>query len=155
MTQIQFWQIGKETRDFTHRLQEYQKRINVYFSFEVAYLNPVKKSSRPDAMKKTEADSILSRIKEGDYLILLDEQGQVFDSRGFASFIEKKLEFPAKRLIFLCGGAYGFDESVYKTAKAQICLSKMTFSHQLIGLIFMEQLFRAFSIIHNHPYHND
>lgn len=153
--QIQFWQIGKSEMGFESRINEYKKWINAYCVCDIQYFSPSKKSAIPEVMKKVEAEYIISRLKDSDYLILLDESGKEMTSRNFSSFIEKCLVNPTKRIIFLCGGAYGFDPLLYKRAKSAVSLSKMTFSHQLIGLIFMEQLFRAFTIINNHPYHND
>ena len=98
---------------------------------------------------------ILDKIKPSDYLILLDEGGKQYSSKQFAAFMEKKMIQSHKRIIFQIGGAYGFSEAVYKRANHQISLSEMTFSHQMIRLFFLEQLYRSMTIIRNEPYHNE
>ncbi len=97
----------------------------------------------------------MAKLKPDDFLVLLDEKGKTFTSVEFADFIQKKEIQSVKKLIFLVGGAYGFDERLYERANDKISLSNMTFSHQLIRLIFMEQLYRAYTIQHNFPYHNE
>src|SRR5574344_2156394 len=105
--------------------------------------------------KKAEGEKILPLIDSTDSLVLLDEQGLGFTSRKFANFIEKQQIASVKNLIFLIGGPYGFSEEVYKRANNKISLSEMTFSHQIIRLLFAEQLYRAFTIINNESYHHD
>ena len=106
-------------------------------------------------IKQLEAEKIISKLKSDDFLILLDEKGKSFSSVQFAQYIEKKSNQSTKKIVFLIGGAYGFDTKIYERANDKISLSDMTFSHQLIRLIFMEQLYRAYTILHNLPYHNE
>ena len=94
-------------------------------------------------------------LQTGDYLVLLDEKGKDFTSMQFASYIEKKMQTVPKRLVFVVGGPYGFSDAVYKAASEKISLSKMTFSHQMIRLIFVEQIYRAMTILNNEPYHHE
>ncbi len=108
-----------------------------------------------DQQKKAEGDNILSALDSSDYIVLLDEHGKEFTSMDFSAYIEKKMQTVAKRLVFIIGGPYGFSEAVYKRANEKISVSKMTFPHDLIRLIFAEQLYRAFSIINHEPYHHE
>lgn len=154
---ISFWVIGKTSFDFLDKgIQEYQKRIKRYNSFEIKVIPDGKFSKKmPVAqIKQKEGKSILNKITASDLLILLDERGKSFDSIQFANWLEQKLPIPKKRIVFLIGGAYGFSEAVYERANEKVSLSKMTFSHQLIRLLFVEQLYRAFTIIRNEPYHH-
>jgi 23S rRNA (pseudouridine1915-N3)-methyltransferase len=97
---------------------------------------------------------LLNRLKNDDLLILLDEKGKQFDSVSFATYLDRQLQMPYRRLIFQVGGAYGFSDAVYQRANAKLALSKMTFSHQMVRLFFLEQLYRAMTILRNEPYHN-
>jgi len=135
----------------------YIRRLKRYIKFEFIELPDVKgaKNLSDNELKKRETDIYLKKIQAGDFVILLDEKGKEFNSREFALFIEKKNIQAVKHLVFIVGGAYGFSEKMYQIAKQKISLSQMTFSHQIVRLIFMEQLYRAFSIIKGEPYHND
>lgn len=135
----------------------YASRIRHYVRFSVKEIKLNKKELRkqPAEQKKAEAITIMKHLEPQDYLVLLDEYGKQYTSREFSSFIQKKMNAGTKRLVFLVGGAWGFDESVKQRANAKLSVSKMTFPHQLIRLIFMEQLYRAFTILKNEPYHND
>ena len=105
-------------------------------------------------IKKIEGENILKKIKNNNLLFLLDEKGENYNSRKFADFLKIKLK-ESKTIIFVIGGAFGFSKEVYAKSNGLISLSKMTFSHQIIRLFFTEQLYRAFTILNNHPYHND
>ena len=105
--------------------------------------------------KEKEGELILKTLQSGDYLVLLDEKGKEFTSMQFSTYIEKKMHTVPKRLVFVVGGPYGFSEAVYKAAAEKISLSKMTFSHQMIRLIFIEQIYRAMTILNNEPYHHE
>lgn len=105
--------------------------------------------------KEAEGMRILEQIQTSDHLVLLDERGREYTSRQFAGFIDKKVQTVAKNLVFVIGGPYGFSQAVYNRADALLSLSKMTFPHELIRLFFVEQLYRAFSITANLPYHHD
>lgn len=153
---IEIWWIGKTFQDFTLKgYTEFFKRIQRYNSIEIVEFSDTKGQLSVEKTKQLEAEKILAKLKPDDYLILLDEKGSSFNSVEFAQFIEKRENQSTKKIIFLIGGAFGFDDKVYERANYKISLSKMTFSHQLIRLIFMEQLYRAYTIIHGFPYHNE
>ena len=113
-----------------------------------------RKTLTEEQQKKAEGDLILSQLNPGDDLILLDEKGKTFTSVMFSQWIEKQMNAGSKRIVFVVGGPYGFSKEVYDKAKFKISLSEMTFSHQMIRLIFVEQLYRAFTIIKGEPYHH-
>ena len=133
------------------------KRLAHYVPFEIAVIPELRntKSLSTDQQKEREADFILKSFLPGDYIVLLDEHGKEFTSTQFASYLEKKMSNVAKRLIFVIGGPYGFSQRIYNAAQEKISLSKMTFSHQMIRLIFTEQLYRAMTILNNEPYHHE
>ncbi len=108
----------------------------------------------PEIRKRKEGEKILKHLKPKDYVILLDEKGRMFDSVSWAEHLQRKMNHFSGDLVFVIGGAYGFSPQMYERAAEKLSLSPMTFSHQLIRLIFAEQLYRAFSIIHGKPYHN-
>jgi len=134
----------------------YSKRISRYLGFQWIELPDVKHSNRlePATLKDREAEAFLKQVQPTDCLVLLDERGKDLDSVAFASFVEGKTVTSVKNLVFVIGGAYGFSEAMRKRANHSIRLSSMTFSHQIIRLIFLEQLYRAFTIIRGEPYHN-
>lgn len=113
------------------------------------------KSLSNEVQKEKEADLILKAVQPGDTVVLLDEHGKEFRSIEFSQWIEKKMNVVNKRAVFIIGGPYGFSQRIYDIASEKISLSKMTFSHQMIRLIFVEQLYRAFSILNNSPYHHE
>lgn len=153
---IEIWWIGKTFQDFTQKgYTEFLKRIQKFTSVSVVEIPELKGQTQAKTIKSLEAEKILAKLKPDDILILLDEKGKRLSSTGFASYIQQKDNQSVKKLVFLIGGAFGFDEKVYERANEKISLSDMTFSHQLIRLIFMEQLYRAYTIIHNFPYHNE
>ncbi len=138
-------------------MQVYIKRIKHYLNFELIEIPDVKKGKKmsQDALKELEADLILSKIDTGEQIILLDEKGEQFTSKKFSQFIEKKMIYSHSNIVFVVGGAYGFSEKVYKVANKKLSLSSMTFSHQMIRLLFVEQLYRAMTIIKKEPYHHE
>jgi len=155
---VELWVIGKTSFSFVKEGSAmYQKRLKKYLPFKIEVIPDIKNAKNMPAvlLKKKEAEAVLSKLKPNDALLLLDENGKSFSSKNFAQFLEKQLQQQHKRLIFLIGGAYGFDESIYQKAKAKVSLSTMTFSHQIIRLFFMEQFYRAMTILNNDPYHND
>jgi 23S rRNA (pseudouridine1915-N3)-methyltransferase len=153
---IEIWWIGKTFQDFTLKgYNVFLKRIQKFNPTDIVEFAEIKGQSNPVSLKKMEAERILAKLKLDDFLVLLDEKGKSFTSVEFSEFIQKKEIQSVKKLIFLVGGAYGFDERLYERANDKISLSNMTFSHQLIRLIFMEQLYRAYTIQHNFPYHNE
>lgn len=136
---------------------EYKSRLAHYIPFEMAVIPDVKnvKNLSTEQQKEKEGEQILRFLQAGDYLVLLDEKGKEFTSKQFATYIEKKTHTVPKRLVFMVGGPYGFSDAVYKAAGEKISLSKMTFSHQMIRLVFTEQLYRAMTILNNEPYHHE
>ena len=134
----------------------FEKRLSHYAPLEIITLDASKKAASKNAMgqKKYEADLILKTIKPNDYVVLLDEKGKEFNSIQFSGALQKLMSSLQSNLIFIVGGAYGFDEKIYKRANMLLSLSKMTFSHQVIRLFFLEQLYRAMTIIRNEPYHH-
>jgi 23S rRNA (pseudouridine1915-N3)-methyltransferase len=156
--EIVFLLTGQTDADYLKQgMDIYARRISHYIRFSVKEIKLNKKDLRkqPAEQKKAEATAILKNLDNQDYLVLLDEYGKQYSSRDFSSFIQKKMNAGTKRLVFLVGGAWGFDESVKQRANSKLSVSRMTFPHQLIRVIFMEQLYRAFTILKNEPYHND
>ena len=150
--------IGKtDAAYFVDAINEYKNRLVHYIPFEMEVIPDIKnvKNLREDQQKEKEGELILKTLQPGDYLVLLDEHGKSFTSMEFATYIERKMHVVPKRLVFVIGGPYGFSEAVYKAASEKISLSKMTFSHQMIRLIFVEQIYRAMTILNNKPYHHE
>ncbi|MFH0865853.1 MAG: 23S rRNA (pseudouridine(1915)-N(3))-methyltransferase RlmH [Bacteroidota bacterium] len=135
----------------------YEKRLKHYIPFEAVYLSDLKSTAKlpHDQIKEKEAEQQLKQINHGDFVILLDEKGKESRSVEFSSFIQQRMNSGVKTLLFVIGGPYGFDPSILKRADAMFSLSKLTFSHQIVRILFMEQLYRAFTIIKNEPYHNE
>lgn len=135
----------------------YIKRLQHYFKTEVSIIPDLKNVHKMDTQerKKKECQLILKQIETSDTVILLDEKGKEFSSRAFAQDIQKKMNSGAKRVVFVIGGAFGFSDEMYQRATGKLSLSKMTFSHQMVRLFFLEQLYRANTILNNEPYHND
>ena len=152
-----FWMVGKtNSLEFKDWENDFFFFFNSFINFNVETIDNIKHLKDAEIIKLEESKKILSKLKKEDHLILLDEKGKSYTSRAFAESIQKLMNLSgSKRIIFLVGGAFGFHSSVYDRADGKIALSEMTFSHQLIRLIFMEQLYRAFAIINNHPYHNE
>jgi len=134
----------------------YEQRIKHYVPFSIVELAEPKKSGKPNefTIKEKEGEQILKYLSQDDDVVLLDERGKMLSSIEMADFIKKKSVGSVKNLVFITGGAYGFSQSVYDRANTMLSLSKMTFSHQVIRIIFLEQLYRAFTIIRNEPYHH-
>lgn len=149
--------IGKNNNSiWFDSMKHYSKRINQYVNFSIEYIPDVKtgKKSNPELVKNEEAKKLLLKIKKDDVVILLDEKGKAFSSKTFAEIIENQQNMGIRNLVFIIGGAFGFSEKIYLTFNNKVRLSDMTFSHQMIRLFFCEQLYRAYTIINNHPYHN-
>jgi 23S rRNA (pseudouridine1915-N3)-methyltransferase len=132
------------------------ERIKRYIPFDLVVLKDQKKGKTfsTELLKKIEGDEILSKLQLTDYVILLDETGKQFTSVEMASMLENKMNSTVKRLVFIIGGAYGFSTDIYNRCNEKISLSRMTFSHQLVRVIFFEQLYRSFTIIKGEPYHH-
>ena len=138
-------------------LELYSSRLTHYAPFEVVEIPELKNVSAltRDQIKKKEGELILKALRPADFLILLDERGKEFSSLEFSAFLEEKLSRGSRDLVFVIGGAYGFSPEVYSRCEAKISLSRMTFSHQMVRTIFAEQLYRAFTIMKNEPYHHE
>ncbi|MDR1199425.1 MAG: 23S rRNA (pseudouridine(1915)-N(3))-methyltransferase RlmH [Prevotellaceae bacterium] len=149
---------GKTNFDWVAQAVEmYAQRIKKHASFDIKYIADIKntKNMTSGIQKVKEGELILSALDVKDYAVLLDERGENFSSIEFADFINGKIISSTKSLVFIIGGAYGFSQDVYKRADFKISLSRMTFSHQSVRLIFAEQLYRAFTIINGEPYHHE
>lgn len=138
-------------------LDLYTSRLTHYASFSVTEIPDVRNASSlsREMLKAREGEAILKNIGQGDYMILLDEKGKEFSSMEWASRLEDRMAHSSSDIVFVIGGAYGFSEAVYARCDEKMSLSKMTFSHQMVRVIFTEQLYRAFSIIKGEPYHHE
>ena len=148
--------VGKTRFPFVSAgMEVYRKRIPGYTGLEIKVIGDSGqgRTSTGDEIADRQADALLRIIKERDTVVLLDEKGGQYSSMEFASFVSRKLAGAAGSLLFVLGGAYGFSEKMYRRMNDSISLSHMTFSHQIARLVFMEQLYRAFTIIHGEPYH--
>lgn len=150
--------VGKTVnKDFVKLIDEYAGRVKHYIGFEIVTIPELKntKSLSAEQQKQAEGELILKQLQGGDHVVLLDEHGKEFRSIEFADWMTRKMNTVSKRLVFIVGGPYGFSPSVYDAANEKISLSKMTFSHQMIRLIFVEQVYRAMTIIKGEPYHHE
>jgi 23S rRNA (pseudouridine1915-N3)-methyltransferase len=138
-------------------IEEYSKRLNFYLRFEFEVIPDLKnsKSLSEVLQKEKEGELILKNIGTSDELILLDERGKSYSSMEFSDYLQKKMNSGLKQLIFVIGGPYGFSDEVYARANGKLSISKMTFSHQMIRPFFIEQLYRAMTILRNEPYHHE
>lgn len=150
--------VGKTVeKHFIEGLNDYTARIGHYVPFSLEVIPELRntKSLSEEQQKEEEAKLILKALQPGDDLVLLDERGKEMRSMEFADWLQIRLNRGTRRLVFLIGGPYGFSPQVREKANGSISLSKMTFSHQMIRLIFTEQLYRAFTILHHQPYHHE
>ena len=155
---IQLIVVGKTNQSFVQQgLDDFCSRLSHYFPFELETIPDIKNARNlsVEQLKTKEGESIIQSFQAGDFIVLLDERGKEFTSVKFAEYIAKQTHTGAKRLAFVIGGAYGFSPAVYEAAHEKIALSKMTFPHQLIRLIFAEQLYRAMTILYHEPYHHE
>ncbi|OKS84742.1 23S rRNA (pseudouridine(1915)-N(3))-methyltransferase RlmH [Mucilaginibacter polytrichastri] len=138
-------------------IDKYTKRLKHYIKLDIIDLSELKntKALTTDQQKTKEAELILKKLANTDHVILLDEKGMEFTSQKFANFLDKKAIGSVQNLVFIVGGPYGFDQSVYDRANDKLCLSRMTFSHQMVRLFFIEQLYRAYTILKGEPYHHE
>tara|TARA_R110001583_G_scaffold831_2_gene7606 strand:- start:2629 stop:3102 length:474 start_codon:yes stop_codon:yes gene_type:complete len=154
---IKLLAIGKtDNQSLQTLIEDYQKRLNFYIKFNLEIIPDLKKvKNLSEAQQKLkEGELILNALLPTDILILLDENGKQFDSIGFSEYLQKHMNSGIKQLVFVIGGPYGFSEDVYKKAHGKLSLSKMTFSHQMVRLFVIEQLYRGFTILKNEPYHH-
>lgn len=149
--------IGKtDKKELQELIKIYSNRLQHYIKFDLEIIPDLKKIKNLDEnlQKSKEGELILAGMQNSDFVILLDENGKQFSSESFSEYLQKRMNTGLKRLIFVIGGPYGFSEEVYKRADSKISLSKMTFSHQMVRLFFTEQIYRAFTILKNEPYHH-
>lgn len=149
--------VGKTDNPALQQLiSTYEKRLSYYINFELQLLPDIKnsKSVSENQQKIKEGELILSNVELSHHLILLDERGKEYTSIDFADELQKKMNAGIKQLTFVIGGPYGFSQEVYQRANSKLSLSKLTFSHQMIRLFFVEQLYRGFTILRNEPYHH-
>lgn len=150
--------IGKTDADYVRRgIEEYEKRLRRYIPFEMKVLPDVKnaKSMGEALQKEKEGEMILEQLAPTDTVVLLDEKGRQYTSVEFSAYLAQKMLGGIKRLVFVVGGPYGFSEAVYRRGNEKISLSKMTFSHQMVRMIFAEQIYRAMTILKGEPYHHE
>jgi len=150
--------IGKtDTAYLNEGINEYVKRINHYINFDIEVVPDIRKGRNltEDQQKNMEGELIIAKNLPGKELHLFDEKGKMFTSREFAGFLEKKMASGLKELVLVIGGPYGFSQKVYENAVSKISLSALTFSHQMARLMCVEQIYRAFTILKNEPYHHD
>lgn len=149
--------IGKtDSKALQSLIEDYQKRLNFYIKFNLEIIPDLKKTKNlsEEQQKQKEGELILNAINSSDVLILLDENGKQLDSIAFSNYLQKHMNSGIKQLVLVIGGPYGFSEDVYKFAQGKLSLSKMTFSHQMVRLFIIEQLYRGFTILKNEPYHH-
>ncbi|MBP3356483.1 MAG: 23S rRNA (pseudouridine(1915)-N(3))-methyltransferase RlmH [Rikenellaceae bacterium] len=149
--------VGKTDREQISTLtEEYIRRVGFHTRTSLVTLPDVKSSRKlsPESQKRMEGEAILRQLAPGDHVVLLDENGTEYTSVEFASWLQKRMNGGVRRLCFVIGGPYGFSPEVYRRADDKVSLSRMTFSHQIIRAIFAEQLYRAFTILRNEPYHH-
>ena len=149
--------IGKtDNKNLQSLIDDYTKRLSFYIKFDLDIIADIKnvKNLSESQQKEKEGELILTKITPTDQLILLDENGKTFSSVAFSDELQKKMNSGIKTLVFVIGGPYGFSDEVYKKSFGKISLSQMTFSHQMVRLFFIEQLYRGFTILKNEPYHH-
>ena len=155
---VKFIVVGKTNTTYLVEGElEYEKRLKHYTKFEEIIIPDVKQSGKlsENELKKKEGHLVLGKIENSDHVILLDDKGKSFSSIQFSEFLQQKMNSGLKSLVFVIGGAYGFSNEVYQRANSKLSLSIMTFSHQMVRLIFKEQLYRGFSILRGEKYHHE
>ena len=149
--------VGKTDKDWVRQgMDIYVSRLKHYIPFSVVEIPELKNVSAmtKDQIKAKEGELILKQVKPADDLILLDERGKEYTSVELAKVIQDKISYTGKDMVYVIGGAYGFSDAVYQRANSKISLSRMTFSHQMVRAIFVEQIYRAFTIMRGEPYHH-
>ena len=155
---IKLLAIGKtDDKNLIKLIETYQNRLKHYIKFELEIIPDIKnaKNLSESQQKEKEGELLLKKLQSTDVLVLLDDKGTHFTSIEFANYLQNKMNSGIKQLVLIIGGPYGFSEAVYKKANGKISLSKMTFSHQMIRLFIVEQLYRGFTILRNEPYHHE
>ena len=156
--QIELIVIGKtDSKEVAALVELYAKRVNFYCRFAVTTLPDIRNTRHLTSRQQrtAEGEALLRQFTDGDYVVLLDERGDEMRSVEFAAWLQKRLNSGMKRLVMVIGGPYGFSDAVYARADARLSLSRMTFSHQIVRALFAEQLYRAFTILNNEPYHHE
>lgn len=154
---IKLLAIGKtDNKQLQQLIEDYKKRLGYYIKFSFEVIPDIKnaKNLSEEQQKQKEGELILRKLNTTDALILLDENGKQYDSVEFSNYLQKYMNSGIKQLVFVIGGPYGFSQDVYNKSQGKLSLSKMTFSHQMVRLFFMEQLYRGFTILRNEPYHH-
>jgi len=149
--------LGKtDSSQLNQMIDEYQNRLRHYIKFEIETIPDIRnnKNLSEKQQKEKEGEVILSKLGTSDFLVLLDENGKQYSSVEFSDYLQKKMNSGLRQLVFVVGGPYGFSDAVYQKCQGKISLSKMTFSHQMVRLFMVEQLYRAFTILRNEPYHH-
>jgi len=149
--------VGKNKEEYiAEALREYHKRINKYTRFDIEEISSIKASKKysEKEIKEKEGQKILKALPGDSIVVLLDERGKQMNSTEFAKWIQKFMNSGTRNMTFVIGGAYGFSDGLYEKADMKLSFSKMTFSHQIVRVVFAEQLYRAFTIIHGEPYHH-
>lgn len=149
--------IGKTDNNYlTHAVEDYLNRSSHYTPIEMKIIPDIRdvKNITQEQQKEREGKQIERFIQPGDYVVLLDEGGKEFTSMEFANWLQQRMNTVSRRLVFIIGGPYGFSKEIYALAQSKLSLSRMTFSHQMVRLIFAEQYYRALSILNNLPYHH-
>ncbi|MCD8432137.1 23S rRNA (pseudouridine(1915)-N(3))-methyltransferase RlmH [Tenacibaculum finnmarkense genomovar ulcerans] len=150
--------IGKtDDKNLIQLINNYQNRLKHYVKFELEIIADIKnvKNLSEAQQKEKEGELILAKLQATDQLVLLDDKGKDFTSIGFSQYLQKKMNSGIKQLVLVIGGPYGFSDAIYKKSTGKISLSKMTFSHQMIRLFIVEQIYRGFTILRNEPYHHE
>lgn len=150
--------VGKTVnKHFVDLIDDYASRVKHYIGFDIITIPELKntKNLSAEQQKQQEGELILKQIQPGDHVVLMDEHGKELRSVEFSKYMEQKMQTVSKRLVFVIGGPYGFSPDVYAKANEKLSLSKMTFSHQMVRLIFVEQLYRAMTIMRGEPYHHE
>ncbi|SDG54407.1 23S rRNA (pseudouridine(1915)-N(3))-methyltransferase RlmH [Psychroflexus sediminis] len=150
--------VGKtDNRHLEALISDYKKRLSHFVNFEISIIPDLKKRKNMEIelQKEKEGELILKKISNSDFVVLLDEKGSEYSSTKLAGWLQKRMNTGLKNLVFVIGGPYGFSPDVYSRGDQKVSLSKMTFSHQMIRLFFTEQLYRAFTILGNLPYHHE
>lgn len=151
-------QVGKTAEKYlTEGISVFELRLRKYATFEIFIIPDIRNARNMTAaeLKAREGDKILKFFKNDDYIVILDDKGKEFSTIEFSAWIEKTMILQKKRLVFVIGGAWGFSDEVYKKADMRLSLSRLTFSHQMVRLLFIEQLYRAFTVIKGEPYHHE
>ncbi|MFN0176598.1 MAG: 23S rRNA (pseudouridine(1915)-N(3))-methyltransferase RlmH [Saprospiraceae bacterium] len=154
---IELWVIGKTNEKYLDAgIEIFEKRLKNYLPFRLLVLPDVKvKTIDGQLIKKEEGKLVLSKLAPDDWLVLFDEQGLEFSSMELSRWLERRLGDSRRKMVFLIGGAFGFSPDVYARSNESLALSKLTFSHQMVRLFCLEQLYRAMTILRNEPYHNE